>query len=250
MGFARWVTLLAAALIGIAYLVVGLVPLLTHGLDLEPVEVSIEAFERGEAADAEYLRVTGGAVVFSEADMFLRKTPDENGRRLFSITAPVVSPAVLGGWKEALKRGDPIDASGMRLAVQFRAEQAEERWPGFVQLAEAGTLEKLPTVGLDVIGETGPLRFLLASPVKSPTIPGSLDPDRVRGMRFEKYASSLGNTLMKLFWAFVWLAIAFGLFVSFRRRPPRPALTGPEVEMAAQAGEDLLDTDAGDLGLN
>ena len=105
--------MLVAGFVGIAYLAVGLVRLV-NGIQLEPVEVQIGDFERGVSANAEYLRVTGGAVVFSQADMHLRKTPDENGRRLVSIAAPVVSPEMLTSWNEALKRGEIGDVRRRR----------------------------------------------------------------------------------------------------------------------------------------
>ena len=98
-------------------------------------------------------------------------------------------------------------------------------------------------MALDVVGETVPLRYLLASPVRSPTVPGSLDRDRVRGMRFDTHASSLGSVAMKLFWGSVWLVVAGVMALWYRRRPSRLGPGDHPVEIAARSGEELLDAD-------
>ncbi|MCF6285146.1 MAG: hypothetical protein L3K26_08145 [Candidatus Hydrogenedentes bacterium] len=202
MGCLRLPVALGSIFFGFSYLVVAVVFLFSGRIENRPTTLSVESAEKDGFPERAYLRVTGGYVVLSEAEIALKFDKSE----LLYITAPVVSESLWEAWKVSTEKGETLDAGPVRLFVAFDTKQAALLWPEAKKRALAGDPLGLPTVKMDVVGETQRAEDTVFKPndFKGPTT--NLDWEPVRVLKFKRHFNSLG-TVAKNF------GIALGLFV-------------------------------------
>ncbi len=247
MGTTRLMTAFVAGFIALAYLAVWVVPLVKGRIEITATEVSIERIEAEGFPDASYLKVTGGYLIFAEADADVWDLDDNDEAsktrgELHDLTVPIVSKSQLDEWQAHLQRNEPIDASRLRLAVYFRGEQVARLWPKLKQQAEAGKDLDLPPIQMTVTGETEPMKFLLSDPLQSRPRKGSLDLEQMRGLRFDKHHNSLGNLAKGLVIGLGLLTFSIAVLRYHRKhptRPPKPTLNVEAVEYLAGPGIDV-----------
>ncbi len=241
MGTTRLMTAFLAGFIALAYLAVWIVPLVKGRIEITATEVSIDRIEAEGFPDASYLKVTGGYLIFAEADADVSDL-DGNDKvskaqgKLHDLTVPVVSNSQWEEWQAHLQRNEPIDASRLRLAVYFRGEQVARLWPKLKQQAEAGKDLDLPPIQMTLTGETEPMKFLLSDPLQSRSRKDSLDLEQIRGLRFDKHHNSLGNLARGLVIGLGLLAFSITVLRYHRKhpaRPPKPTLNVETLEYMA-----------------
>ncbi len=250
MGTTRLMMAFAAGFVALAYLAVWGVPLVNGRIEISATEVSIDRIEAEGFPDASYLKVTNGYLVFAEGDANVSGLDNVSGLekgdgesesqgKLRNLTVPVISKSQWDRWQAQRRRGEPIDASRLRLAAYFRGEQVARLWPKRKEQAETGKDLDPEPVRMTLAGETEPMKFLLTSPLQSRPQKHSLDLGRMRGLRFEKHHHSLGNLVKGLLVGLGFLAVSIGIFAYHRKHPTRP----PRATLNVETLEDLIGPD-------
>jgi len=226
-GTRRLVVAFGAALVGIAFLALALTPLVTGRIELDPTGTDIDRIEDEGFPDAAFLEVRGGNVVFEHADAWLSGPAGE--KRLFQLTAPVVSDALLVNWKHSRAAGNPLDLSRLRLVAVFTGDQVATLWPEVRRKAEAGEALDVEPAKLRLVGETVVAKGQLGLPDFPARRAENLHWEKVRRLRYRVHHDSLGRLLRNLALAAVLLAIAFLTFLYHRRHPTRPSPGGLDI---------------------
>ena len=219
MGTGRLICAFGAGLVGILYLVLVVTPVVTGKFELRPTLLNVDAPQtEGLPADSWYLDVTGGFIVFSQAELLL-EDDDAARPKLKRLTVPVVSESLLAQWTANAEKGELLDASRCWLLVSFEAEQVERLWPEIVEQVANGKSIEQPPVKMTLVGETIPVGYMVHKPHDFKERTTNFSMDNARLMRFEYHFNSLGRLVKRLIIGFVLLLISAALFKRHRRLP-------------------------------
>jgi hypothetical protein len=191
-----------SAFFGVLFLVVVAVILFTGRLELRPTSLTIESAEDEGFPDAEFIRVIGGHIVFSEAEIDLSFNEDE----LLYVTAPVVSDSLRKEWQATGADGERLDASRLRLMVTFDGERFRKLWPEEASRILGGEPHELTTVQMDVQGESELSKFMTFKPSDFDSRTDGFDWEQARAVTHGRHFNGPG-TIVK------YVVYAAGLFV-------------------------------------
>lgn len=207
-----------AGLMGVFYLTLALVPLLTGTIELKPTSLSIDAVESEGFPEANYLIVTDGYIVFADADVRL-EDDDATPPVIARLTVPVISESLLAEWQADTDHGELPDASRCRLLASFEGEQVAQRWPELAEQIANGDFEELPPVAMTLTGDTVPVDQIVFTPWGLYKQVSHFDQEQARWLRFERHFNSLERAVKNL-------AIGIGLLLlslaAFRRTRATP----------------------------
>jgi hypothetical protein len=235
-----------SGLIGILYLALAITPMATGKIEIRPTVVSIDKAESEGFPEARYLNVTGGYVVFSQADLKMEGREGQS-RELDRLTAPVVSESLLKQWQTALEQGQPLDASRLRLLVSFNAEQVARLWPELKKRVEAGTAPARPPVRMDVVGETIPAEYMVYKPHELQGRSKDFDLKQIRWLRHERHFNSLGRFLKNLAIGLGLIGLSIAAFWYHRMVPDDVSTDVFDWSALPGAGDDTAGIDDIDL---
>ena len=193
------------ALIGIAYLVVWLTPVLSGKIEIRPTAMTIEQIESHGFPQACYLTVTDGFPVFAEASM-----EEENREKNLSYLAvPVVSRTTWKKWQLNRQNKEPLDASPFRLFAVFTGTEAGKFWPGSTSLQDMEKAWQQSGQAMTLTGETGKARHVfITKPMDSSPVKQRIDWNRVRYLKVNKQVNSLKRSIQLFCYALFWLTLS------------------------------------------
>jgi len=218
MGTTRLAFAFGTGLIGILYLILGLTPVVTRTIEIKPTSLSIETVESDGFPEAEYLEITGGYLVFSEADVRL-EDDDAEPPVLARLTLPVISESQLSDWKADTKNEELPDASRCRLLVSFEADQVIERWPDLAVQIARSDFETLPPVQMTVKGESTLVEYMVFDPWGFTRQVFNFNEDHARWIRHDRHFNSAGRAAKNILIAVGLLVLSGFTFRSHFRRP-------------------------------
>ncbi|MEN8149405.1 MAG: hypothetical protein ABFS86_06255 [Planctomycetota bacterium] len=213
-----------AGLAGVVYLVLVLVPVATGRVEFSATATDIGSIERDGFPDAMYLAVTNGNLVFARARAWLSGRGEE--RRLFQLTAPVVSDDQLEEWNRSRDAEAPLDLSKLRLVAVFQGEEVKERWPELARRAVAGEPLDVSPEKVSLTGDTVVAKGQLSLPDFPGVRKSGLDWASARRMSHGIHHDSPGRILRHLLIALALLAVSFFTFRHHVRNPTRPSPGG------------------------
>lgn len=219
MATGRLVWAFGTGLMGVLYLALVVTSVANGTFELRPTSLSVDAAQaEGLPADSQYLKVTDGLLVFSQAEILLE---DDDAARpeLKRLTVPVVSEALSAQWETSVAQGELLDAFRCWLLVSFEAEQVARLWPEVVEQVANGEPIEQPPVKMTLVGETIPVRHMVYQPHKFMERTKNFIPENARWMRFERHFNSLGRLVRRLCIGIALLLISVALFKRHRRLP-------------------------------
>lgn len=234
-GTIRYFLAFGLGLVGVLFLMLGILPLATGRVASSATTVDLASAEEEGFPDAEFLEVTNGNVVFAHARVWISER--DGSKRLFQLTAPVVSDAQLAAWERSLAGGEPLDLSGLRLVAVFTGEQVASLWPQLVPKALSETPLDLPPARLSLTGDTTVAKGQLSLPLFSAVESTGLDWSQARRLRYGRHEGSPWNVLKHFAVAAVLLALSFLVFRHQRRHPTAPP---PAIHDVDEALDELL----------
>jgi hypothetical protein len=232
-GTIRLAFMFILGLVGVFYFMLWISPLVGGQIEVWPTEVSIDQIEAEGFPDAEYLKVSDGWIIFSEANLEV----GNKGKEISRLTAPVISQSQREAWEESANRREPIDASRFHLFVDFNGEQVARLWPDAEDLRDKKEgLQKSP-VKMTVTGDTGPAKHSFYKPMQAGLPKKGLDWEKVRFLKFERHFHSLGNNIKNFIYAIVLLALSVFVFKRHFKKRRRPIPRGTPDPLAAVVDE-------------
>lgn len=202
---------IGAGMMGILYMTVALVPLLTGTIELNPTSLSIDSAESEGFPEVDYLEVTGGYMVFADADVRL-EDDDAKPPVLSRLTVAVVSESLLAQWQADTEHDELPYAAQCRLLVSFEADQVAQRWPELLDQITNGDFEALPPVKMTLTGETIPADLMVFKPIGFESQVGKFNWEQARWLRFERHFNSAGRAVKNIAIGIAWLLLSLTAF--------------------------------------
>lgn len=206
----RLVFAFGVGLFGVFYLVVAISTLVTGQIEAWPTSVTIETVEEQGFPSASYVEVTGGNLVFAEADARMQSQGD-GPPALKRLIVPVVSLSLLRAWARDAERGEPLDASRFRLFASFEAEQVERLWPDLLEQHGTEVLRDLPPVVMTLAGDIERGEFMFYKPHDFRGRTTGFEWEQVRNLRHGRHFHTPWRFVKNLLIGLLLLGLAVAL---------------------------------------
>ena len=226
LGVARFMISLGFGFFALIYLIIATLLHAPELTELEPTLLSIEIAENVGFPDRAYFKVTGGNVVFSEAQIALA----ENKANFRTITVPVISDALWSAWQERKASGKALNARPVRLLVDFEAKGLAVLWSGTKE--EADQSFDLVTLKMDVTGRSEAMQETWVDRKQLAYLTETIDWDQLHVLDFKPHDRAVWN-FVKKFGTALGLA-AISAFVLLYRRPKQKLKVGDTYRFMAR----------------
>ena len=220
-GIFRPALALVAGFGGIIYVVVTLTFLISGKIESNPTEVAIEMIENDGFPEARHLKVTGGHILFREAEVHVSGGEEEDRY----VIAPVVSASLRDEWRSSIPSDSQFDAAGVRLMVRFNWEQMDRLWPAAKTQVEEGKPLELAAVQMDLLGDSRRGTELVSPPREFRERTTNFDWGHARLLEFEQHYFSPALIAKNLAIAACLILVAFAAI--YLRFPDRQVIVGP-----------------------
>ena len=220
-GIFRPALALVAGFGGIIYVVVTLTFLISGKIESKPTEVAIEMIENDGFPEARHLKVTGGHILFREAEVHVSGGEEEDRY----VIAPVVSASLRDEWRSSIASDSQFDAAGVRLMVRFNWEQMGRLWPAAKTQVEEGKPPELAAVQMDLLGDSRRGTELVSPPREFRERTTNFDWGHARLLEFEQHYFSPALIAKNLAIAACLILVAFAAI--YLRFPDRQVIVGP-----------------------
>lgn len=204
-GTFHWLFICITGFLGIVYFTIWIIPVINRQITLNPTTISIEQIETHGFPKKDYLTITDGHFVFSEAGIVERNRNADTSY----LAVPIVSRTLQKKWQQSIQNHQPIDASSFRLFVIFTGKQTQQFWPENASLQDMQDSWQHKSKTIAITGETGKSRdAVIRKPMDSPVAKKNLNWDDVYYLKLNKHTYSLKRSVKHFSYAFILLSLS------------------------------------------